>query len=958
MTLNPFPLCPPLVPTYKQDMMEEERDYVGCGGRDVCDPPSPKKVCLHSHTNSSSKIMSTVVHAPNIPKNTSKDVILNDVCNFHSINVANVKTTCRSFPLPHTITSRSQTVRGDRSTRFLVQNGQFTLPSLKEKGGETFGMGNHFNSGRAIERSLGIKSQRSIFSADGWQQATPYHETISPPQATRYHETFSPPQATPYHETISPPPNSETVSSLRTADESYNKKVSLTAPLLSSGGLATPPWTVNDPYSYEVFPTASLPPNSGPATPLRTANKPCTSATRALGHTLKMTAGSSVHVKIRHVISPSRSKMAATRLIHKYIHKMPCVIAAPLSLSNPLGRCLSNWKACKPNEWILRTITHGYRLQFARRPPLTSEVIYTPARGRSLATLREEVRTLLDKGAIQKVNLQKSPAGFYSKYFLVEKRGGAMRPILDLRGLNKYLKKFTFKMLTTAALLSRIRRGTWFCTVDLKDAFFHISIYPPHRKFLRFGLDGQVYQYTVLPFGMSLSPRVFTKCTHAAIAPLRARGIRLDTYLDDWLISAESREEAARHTDAVVSHLSSLGFVLNLEKSTLVPSQQTTFLGIRLDSTTLSARLSQDRIDNFLACARTLRLGDVVPYNTCLRVSGFMASAIHLVRLGRFYMRPFQRWMLSLRVSSSMGHQPVRVTQGCIRAIEPWLRAGFLSRGVRMGLILSLKFITTDASRLGWGAIHNGMTAKGVWSDVLRTKHINYLELLAVFLALKRFEPFVRGCHVHVRTDNTATMCYVNKQGGLASPALDRLARSLTLWCDSRLKSIRASHVPGLQNTGADLLSRGRYYYDDWSLHPKVVRQIFGRYGRPDVDLFASEKNAKCARFFSIKGVAPLGLEAFAHDWPKELLYAFPPLQLIRLVLERIRLQGLSVLLVAPGWGTWRSEITPLLYDHPWRLPPLRDLVSQADGGILHPRPAELDLWAWPVRGRTWLPAD
>ena len=358
-------------------------------------------------------------------------------------------------------------------------------------------------------------------------------------------------------------------------------------------------------------------------------------------------------------------------------------------------------------------------------------MIYTHAQGQSLLTLREEVRTLLDKGAIQKVSLEKNPTGFYSKYFLVKKKGGAMRPILDLRRLNRYLKKMPFKMLTNASLLRKVRRGTWFCSVDLKDAFFHVSIYPPHRKFLRFALDGQVYQYTVLPFGMSLSPRVFSKCTQAAIAPLRAQGIRLDTYLDDWLISAESREEAARHTDTVVSHLSSLGFRLNPEKSTLVPSQQASFLGMRLDSTTLSARLSVERIDNFIACARTLRLGDTVPYRTCRRLSGFMASVIHLVRLGRFHMRPFQRWMNSLRVPPSMGHQPVRVTLACIRAIEPWLSTALLSQGVKMGPIISLKFITTDASRLGWGAIHHGMTAKGVWSDALRTRHINYLELLA-----------------------------------------------------------------------------------------------------------------------------------------------------------------------------------------------------------------------------------
>ena len=639
-------------------------------------------------------------------------------------------------------------------------------------------------------------------------------------------------------------------------------------------------------------------------------------------------------------------------------HTSALAAVTPILPTSPLGRHLLAWKACQPRPWVLRTIEHGYKLQFARQPPLTSKVSYTLASGESLRTLREEVKSLLEKGAIQKVDLQKNPQGFYSNYFLVDKKGGGQRPILDLRGLNMYLKKLSFKMLTTASLLRKGRRGAWFTTVDLKDAFFHVSIYPPHRKFLRFGLDDTVYQYTVLPFGMSLSPRAFTKCTQAAIAPLRARGIRLSTYLDDWLISADTREEAIRHTDVVVSHLTSLGFTMNWEKSSLVPSQQTTFLGIRLDSTTLGACLSQDRIDTFLACIRSFRLGDSVPYRTCMAAAGFMASAIHLVRLGRLYMRPFQRWVNSLRIPSSQRSRMVKVSATCIDALRPWMNAALLSRGVRMGIILNMQLVTTDASLLGWGAIHNGKTAKGVWGPELRTMHINYLELLAVFLALKRFEPFLRGCHVHVRTDNTTTVCYINKQGGLTSPALDKLARTLTLWCDSRLESIRASHLPGHLNSGADLLSRGRYYYGDWSLHPGVVRQISSRYGCPDVDLFASAKNAKCLRFFSIAGEAPLGQEAFAHEWPRELLYAFPPLQLISPTLERVRLQGLSVLLVAPGWGSWRSEITPLLCDHPWRLPPLRDLVSQADGAILHPRPEDLDLWVWPVGVKTWRPAD
>ncbi len=57
---------------------------------------------------------------------------------------------------------------------------------------------------------------------------------------------------------------------------------------------------------------------------------------------------------------------------------------------------------------------------------------------------------------------------------------------------------------------------------------------PHHRPFLRFAFEGVAYQYTILPFGLSLAPRTFTKCVDAALSPLRQMGIRILNYLDNW----------------------------------------------------------------------------------------------------------------------------------------------------------------------------------------------------------------------------------------------------------------------------------------------------------------------------------------------------------------------------------------------------------------------------------------
>ncbi len=150
--------------------------------------------------------------------------------------------------------------------------------------------------------------------------------------------------------------------------------------------------------------------------------------------------------------------------------------------------------------------------------------------------------------------------------------------------------------------MSQVQEGDWFVTIDLKDAYFHIQVVQRHRRFLRFTFGGKAYQYKVLPFGLALAPRTFTKCMDAALAPLRLQGIRVLNYLDDWLILAHSRELVSRHRDIVLGHIHSLGLRMNAMKSVLLPSQRTVFLGVRLDSVQMQARLAPARIPDLTAC--------------------------------------------------------------------------------------------------------------------------------------------------------------------------------------------------------------------------------------------------------------------------------------------------------------------------------------------------------------------
>jgi hypothetical protein len=48
-----------------------------------------------------------------------------------------------------------------------------------------------------------------------------------------------------------------------------------------------------------------------------------------------------------------------------------------------------------------------------------------------------------------------------------------------------------------------IRPGDWAAYIDLKDAYFHVPIAMAARKYLRFGWRGCLFQFCVLPFGLS-----------------------------------------------------------------------------------------------------------------------------------------------------------------------------------------------------------------------------------------------------------------------------------------------------------------------------------------------------------------------------------------------------------------------------------------------------------------------
>ena len=81
-----------------------------------------------------------------------------------------------------------------------------------------------------------------------------------------------------------------------------------------------------------------------------------------------------------------------------------------------------------------------------------------------------------------------------------------------------------------------LQQGEWVTSIDFKDAYFHIPIQEQSRKYLRFHVEGQTYQFKALPSGLSTSPFEFTVIAKEVKLMAIHKGIRIHQYLDDWLV--------------------------------------------------------------------------------------------------------------------------------------------------------------------------------------------------------------------------------------------------------------------------------------------------------------------------------------------------------------------------------------------------------------------------------------
>jgi ribonuclease HI len=598
----------------------------------------------------------------------------------------------------------------------------------------------------------------------------------------------------------------------------------------------------------------------------------------------------------------------------------------------------------------------GVKLVFTEKPPLSREPIeFPPTRDPvKRQALRDCVRRMLKEEAVEIVVKRDSP-GFYNHMFVTPKSTpGEWRPITNLSTLNTYLYNHKFEMESALSIQRAVEPGQWLTGLDLKDSYWQVKVHKASRKYLRFMLDGVVYQHTTLVFGLASAPRIFTELVEVLMNYARSRGIVIHAYLDDWIIRCLIVVNLLRQTQEVLQVANALGMLVNWAKSHLRPTQDLTFVGVRYMLELGLAVVPVVRIEEKLEplLEKLLRKKWLIAAQWKSLI-GTMSSMMRQIPLGRLRMRPIQ-WHLATRwrPSRDSPYTKVHLTEDLIQHLNWWRSRENVLEGMPLESFKETVQIFTDASSRGWGGhlAGNPEGVQGLWQESDVKRDINWKELKAVLLTLLELKDSVKNQKVLVATDNSTVVSYINKQGGMISSQLMTLTWELYSLTSELNCQLRARHVPGRLNMGEDILSRGEQVITtEWSLHQEVAEQLWFQWGKPEVDLFATRFNRKLEKFVSpMPDELAWGVDALTMNWTGLRAYAYPPGPILPEVLRKIREQPCTVVLIAP----WKSErpwfplLLQLLTAQPWKLPVRADLLSQPHSGAIDSA-ASQNLHAW-----------
>lgn len=403
--------------------------------------------------------------------------------------------------------------------------------------------------------------------------------------------------------------------------------------------------------------------------------------------------------------------------------------------------------------------------------------------------LKEKVNLEISKMLKDKI-IEISKTHYVSPIVIVDKPGkDEIRLCLDARSINELCKPQYEQPQSLDNLLSKVWNKKIFSKLDLKNSFWQIPLHVDSRKYTGFSIEGKIYQFRVVPFGLSTSSAALVRAMQGILSDCDEFSAH---YIDDIIIFSENIEEHFSHLKRILEKLNKNGLKLNAKKCEFF-KRKVNYLGYVMSEKGVT--ISDKRLEELKNLPRPKNIRNL---------RGFLGVLNYYKRFIDNYSEKCTPLLELLKKGIKW-----KWTKERDQAFMA-LKENFYKNLMLHHPNFQEKFILrTDASNLAIAGelvqIQNNVEVPICFiSRVLRDAEIRYTvaekEMLALIFAIKKLKFYLVGQKFEIETDNSAITFLKRKE--FLNNRLYRWALILQEY------NFNIKHKPGKENVTADYFSR------------------------------------------------------------------------------------------------------------------------------------------------------
>uniref|UniRef100_A0A0N5BZL7 Reverse transcriptase domain-containing protein n=1 Tax=Strongyloides papillosus TaxID=174720 RepID=A0A0N5BZL7_STREA len=169
----------------------------------------------------------------------------------------------------------------------------------------------------------------------------------------------------------------------------------------------------------------------------------------------------------------------------------------------------------------------------------------------------KQVEDMLEKGMIEH---SRSP--YLSRVVLVRKKDMKWRFVVDFRAINKLIKQQSHLIPRIDRLTEEASGHKYYSVFDLKQGFHQIPLDEHSRRIAAFVTHRGIYQYKVMPMGLTGSPDKFQDIMDKVLSNIPDCYI----YLDDILTCSQDEESHIHNINSILSRIAEYNMKITLNK--------------------------------------------------------------------------------------------------------------------------------------------------------------------------------------------------------------------------------------------------------------------------------------------------------------------------------------------------------------------------------------------------------